>query len=279
MAPGGRIDYNRRYPAPSKEFAIIRIRQANRAEPRTRRSTRHHRDPGDGNTIVLATVGAVVLATLFAVNWITPVIHAAAAAPFFFRAMRRRAHSWALVLAARWAVALFSSILVLGVFLPDRMIRSLPMAATTVETVQLWVSGGGAPPANYGFLLWGLALFLGATVTTGGIGGFVVGSIAIGGTASGALYIERHGYNLIQTAFVAVPIWQWMTLLAGIALLVPASLPFYRRVFPDLDGGIENRTLLKRYMYAGAGLFALSLVLRLTTEGLWRSLIDRWTVI
>jgi len=216
---------------------------------------------------------------VLAFKWITPVIHAAAAAPFFFKAVRGRSYSWALVLAARWSIALFFSILILGVFLPDRMVQSLPMAASTVATVESWVRDGGAPPANYGFILWGLALFLGATVISGGLGGFVVGSIAIGAAASGALYIERHGYNLIQTAFIAVPMWQWMILFAGIALLVPASLPFYRRVFPEADSSTEHQTLLNRCMYAGAGLFALGIVLRLTTAGLWRSLIDRWTVI
>ncbi|UCH84252.1 MAG: hypothetical protein JSW50_00770 [Candidatus Latescibacterota bacterium] len=232
-----------------------------------------------GNMMVLLTIASVVLSTIVGIGVLSPLLHTAAVFPFFYTAMKRRDHRWSVIIVFRWALALFATIVVLGVFVPGRVGTSLPLAEPVVRTIDAWVKvPGSSPPAGLPYLLWGMALFLVGSVVSGGLIGFLVGSVAVGGAAYGALFIFRHGFNIIQVALVAVPLWQLSLFVAGGFILVPASQIAYER-FLNVERDPNDWPLLRNCMYIGAGFFVLSLVFRYATAGPWRSLLERWTVL
>jgi hypothetical protein len=232
-----------------------------------------------GNTMVLLTIASVVVSTILSVGLLSPLLHAAAVFPFFYAAMKRRDHRWAVILVFRWAIALFATIVVVGVFVPGRLGSSIPLAQSTVATLNAWVTvPGSAAPADLSYLLWGMILFLVGSVVSGGSVGFLVGSVAIGGAAFGALFIFRHGFNIIQIALVAIPLWQLSLFVAGGFVLVPVSHFVFER-FLNVEKDPGDWPLLRNCMYIGAGFFLLSLIFRYATAGPWRSLLERWTVL
>ena len=230
-----------------------------------------------GHIMVLLTVASVIVATAIKVAWITPILHAGAVFPFYYSAMKQHKHRWALALVARWAAAVFVATIALGVFVPARMEASLLFSARTTAALESWLTSAHTPPlADYSYILWGLAAFLVGSVISGGLAGFFIGSLALGGVASGTLFLFEHGKNVVQITMVAVPPWQWSLLACGVLLLVPAARPFFDRFLktPRADSG---RQALRVYMYAGAGCFVLSVLLRMVTAGLWHGLLVRWT--
>jgi hypothetical protein len=232
-----------------------------------------------GNTVVLMTIASVIVATLIGVGPVSPILHTAAVFPFFYTAMKKRDHRWSVVIAFRWALALFATIVVVGVFAPGRVGSSIPLSANVVGAIDAWVKvPGSAPPADLSYLLWGTIFFLIGSVISGGFVGFLAGSIAIGGAAFGALYIFRHGFNILQVALVVVPLWQLSLFVAGGFLLVPVSQFAYER-FLNVERDTDDWPLLRNCMYIGAGFFLLSLIFRYVTAGPWRALLERWTVL
>jgi hypothetical protein len=229
--------------------------------------------------MVLATVASVVLAVLIQVGALSPLLFTAAVFPFFYRSLRRSDHRFGVSLVFRWGVALFFSLLIVGVFLPDRLGAALPLSGDAVRTVESWIrEARTAPPADTGYLLWGMLAFLVASVLSGGLLGFILGAVAVGAAAYCALFVFRHGLNLFQIGFVAVPVWQLCLFVAGAFLLVPASVIVFERFF-HIEKRTEDWERLRQYMYLGAGFFAMSIVLRYLTAGAWRALIERWTVL
>ena len=251
-------------------------------EPRRRRAPENRDEAAafhsQGNVMVLLTISGVVIATLISFKPLTPIIYAAAILPFYYATMRRQAHRWALILSLRWAIALFASILVVGVFAPDRVAASLPLAAGTVGDLRAWVTHtGGSPPAGFLYLIWGMAVVLGASFASAGFLGFVLAAVVVANTAHTALYLLRHGNNIVQTALVAVPLWELSFAVAVVLILIPSGVPLFERYLGDR--GVESdRSELRAVMIAGAGLFVLSLVLRIALPGVWRGLLERWTV-
>jgi hypothetical protein len=182
------------------------------------------------------------------------------------------------VLVFRWAVTLFLSLLALGVFLPGRLGAALPMSGEAVRAMEMWIQTQGAsPPADVKYLLWGMFAFLVASVASGGLLGFIIAGVALGGAACAALFVCRHGFNIFQIGLVAIPIWQLALFIAGAFLLVPMSAFVFERFF-HIEKRVEDWERLRRYMYIGAGLFALSVALRYAAAGLWRTLLEKWTV-
>jgi hypothetical protein len=231
-----------------------------------------------GNMMVLATIGSVALATAFGVAALSPLLFTAAVFPFFYRALRRSDHRTGIVLVFRWGFALFVSLLAIGAFVPDRLGSALPFSNDAARTVESWIRQPQAsPPADIGYLLWGMLVFLAASVASGGLVGLVLAAGAIGGAAFGALFVFRNGLNLLQIALVALPVWHLSAFVSAAFFIVPASVLVFTRFF-HLEKRIEDWQLLRRYMYAGAGFFALSILLRYATAGVWRSLLERWTV-
>lgn len=245
--------------------------------PEGRRQTTTEERPG--NMMVLATIGSVVIAVALGVGVLSPLLFTAAVFPFFYRALHRGDHRLGVVLVFRWGVALFVSLLVAGVFVPHRLGAALPLSSEAVRAIESWIrEPQGSPPADTGYLLWGMLAFLVAAVASGGLIGFIIGAVALGGAAFGALFVFRHGLNLIQIALVALPLWQLSAFVAGALLLVPASVFVFERFF-HIERRVEDWQHLRQYMYAGAGFFALSILLRYAAAGAWRSLVERWTVL
>lgn len=245
--------------------------------PEGRRRTRE--DDRRANTMVLATIGSVVIAVALGVGVLSPLLFSAAVFPFFYRALCRGDHRSAVVLVFRWGVALFLSLLAVGVFVPHRLGAALPLSSEAIRTLESWIREPEAsPPADTGYLLWGMLAFLAASVASGGLIGFIIGAGALGGAAFGALFVFRHGLNLLQIALVALPVWQLSAFVAGAFLLVPSSVFVFERFF-HIERRMGDWQRLRQYMYAGAGFFALSILLRYAAAGAWRSLVERWTVL
>ena len=228
--------------------------------------------------MVLMTIASVIVAVLIRVGVLSPIIFAAAVFPFFYHALRRNDHRMGVFLVFRWMVTLLATLLAIGVFLPDRLGAALPLSDAAVQTIETWLGAPKTPPpADAGYLLWGMLVFLAGSLLSGGLLGFIVGAVALGGAAYGALFVCRHGLNIVQIAFVAFPVWQLSLFIAGAFLLVPASIFVFERFF-HIEKRMEDWARLKQYMYAGAGFFVLSILLRYTVAGAWRTLLDRWTV-
>ena len=231
-----------------------------------------------GNRMVLATIVSVAAATAIRVPVLSLLLFTAAVFPFFYGALRRSNHAAAVALVFRWGVALFFTILVTGAFLPDRLGAALPFSGEALRTVESWIRVPNAPPpADIDYLLWGMVTFLAASLASGGLLGLIVAAGAVGAAAYGAVFVFRNGLNLIQIALVALPVWQLSVLVAAGFVIVPASVFVFARFF-HTEKRAEEWERLRRYMYAGAGFFALSILLRYAAAGAWRSLIERWTV-
>jgi hypothetical protein len=232
-----------------------------------------------GNKMVLLTIASVILSVLIGLRALSPILHVAALFPFYYASMKQHRHSVTLVLAIRWTVALFVTILVVGAFVPSRTAASLPFSDSTVAALSSWLADSQSPPpADYPYLLWGMAVFLAGSVVSGGLIGLIVGSLALGSTAFGALFLFEHGTNVLVIALTAVPLWQWCLFAGGAFCLVPTALPFFER-FLKIERVAEARYVLMTYLYIGAGFFLASLILRLAIAGLWHRLLQRVTVL
>ena len=234
---------------------------------------------GQGNMLVLMTIASVLVATILGVGFISPLLFTAAVFPFFYVAITRNDHRSGIVIVFRWSIVLFVTLLIVGIFVPDHLGASLPFSAGAAHTIETWIRDPGAsPPANLNYILWGMLAFTIASIASGGLLGFLIGAVALSGAAYAALHVFRHGFNIVLISLIAVPVWQLSLFVAGAFVLVPLSVFVFERFF-----NVERRTkdweLLRNYMYAGAGFFVLSIVLRYATAGVWRELVSRWTVI
>jgi hypothetical protein len=231
-----------------------------------------------GNVMVLLTIASVLVSTLVGVPWITPILHVGAVFPFYFRAMKQHRHRSSLALIARWAAAAFMTTMLLGAFVPGKVEESLLFSSASARVVESWLTSQGSPPANYPYLLWGLVAFLAGTVVSGGLAGFLMGSVAIGAAASGALFVFAHGNNVFQMMIVAIPPWQWSAFGCAAFLMVPAARPFFDR-FVQTERVAEEKRVMVVFMYAGASCFLLSIILRWATAGALHDLVRRWTIL
>ena len=260
----------------SKEPTGQSGRPAPRHEQRTGGGSITSTVDNPGNARVLAAIASVVLSTIIGVAWITPLLHAGAVFPFFYVAMRSRGAGPSLALVVRWAAAVLVTTIVLGAFVPARMDASQLLSARAASTLEAWLTSTQAPPpADYSYVLWGMAVFLVGSLISGGLAGFVVGSLALGGAATGALLLFEHGGNVVQIALTALPPWQWALFAGGALLLVPAATLFFDRFIKSVE---QDRRPLRLYMYTGAACFVLSVLLRLTTAGVWQRILQRWTI-
>ncbi|MFQ5510277.1 MAG: hypothetical protein ACE5EO_00355 [Candidatus Krumholzibacteriia bacterium] len=228
--------------------------------------------------MVVLTILSVIVSTAVGFKWLSPFLHVAAVFPSFGAAMRARRHRLALALAVRWAVAVFATTVVVGVFVPDQVGRSVVFAYASVTGISQWLNTPGAPPpADYAYLLWGIAVFLAGALLSGGAVAFVVASVALGNAAFGVLFLLKYAFNIVQIALVAIPPWQASILGAALLMLVPASLPFYERVVRT-GPETSDRRVVRGLMYAGAVLVVASLLLRVAVAGPWHTVLREWTL-
>jgi len=229
--------------------------------------------------MVLLTIAAVVVSTVIGKRALSPILHVAAIFPFYYSAMKEQRHRRCLALVMRWAAALFVTTVLAGVFAPSRVTASLPFGDRAVAVLSNWLATSQSQPAaDYSYILWGLAVFLVGTAVSGGLIGLLVGSVALGGAACGALYLFENGNNVLQIAISALPPWQLSLFACGAFCLLPTSLPFFER-FLKIERVAESKQALLTYLYIGAGFFVVSLILRLALAGMWQHLLQRWTIL
>jgi hypothetical protein len=232
----------------------------------------------EGNLLVGLSIVGALLAILISIKPLTPVLLAAPILPFYYRAMRKGAYQTAFNLALRWILTVFVTVMLLGGFLSSRTERAVPFAAQTQTAILNWIETADAPPpADYFYLAVGLVIFAAASLVSGGSGGFVVGALGLASSACGAAFLFQQGSNIFQVLIIAVPPWLLCLFGASLFLLVPITVPFFNRLAgrPETTGGLN----LRRTIYLGVGLLAVSFLLRLTVAGIWAELTQRWTVL
>ncbi len=230
-----------------------------------------------GNAMVLLTIASVVVSTAVGVPWVTTILHVGAVFPFYYRAMKQHRHRSSLALVGRWAAAAFSCTMVLGAFAPSRVEGSLFFSSAAVRIIENWLTKPQAsPPADYAYLLGGLAAFLAGTLVTGGLLGLAIASLALGAAASGALSLFEHGNNVLQIAVVAIPPWQWSMFASAGFFIVPTARLFFDR-FVRTERVAEEKRVIITLVYAGAACVVLSVLIRWATADAFHNLVRRWT--
>ena len=231
-----------------------------------------------GNMMVVLTIVSVILSIAIGLSWLSPVLQVAALFPFFAAAMKGHHHHRSLALTVRWTGVVFATTVAVGVFVPDQVGQSVLFARLSTATITNWLGATDAPPpADFRYLLWGIAVFLVATLLSGGLLGLLLTSITLGNAAVGALFFFRYGSNVIQISLVAVPLWHWGLIGAAVFMLVPASLPFFERLV-KIERVAEDRRVLANFMYIGGAFLVTSMLLRLATADLWRNILREWTI-
>jgi hypothetical protein len=229
------------------------------------------------NLVVGASILSVLLSIVITVKFITPLLLTAAVVPFFLHAMRRGLHGRAVRLTARWAVTVFVCVVIAGGFVSARAERTFPYAGQSVNAIEDWIAGtADTPPADFKLLLGGGLAFAVAAVVSGGILGFILASLVLASSACGSAFLFQQGDNIFHIALIAIQPWLLCFFAAGVFFIVPAAFPVQQRFLNQSTTNLD-RTLL-RFIYVGAGLFLLSIVLRLTTAGAWKVLTERWTI-
>jgi hypothetical protein len=211
------------------------------------------------------------------VKFITPILLTAAIFPFFLHVMKKGLHGRAAVLAARWAITVFVCVVIAGGFVSARAEKTFPYAKQSVDVIEDWIAGtDDTPPADLKLLLGGGLAFAAAAVVSGGALGFILASLVLASSACGSAFLFQQGDNIFHIALIALQPWLLFLFAAGIFLVVPAAFPVLQR-FLHQSASNHKKTLL-RFIYVGAALYILSIVLRLTTAGTWRTLTERWTI-
>ncbi len=229
------------------------------------------------NLVVGASIVSVFLSILIAVKVVTPILLTAAIFPFFMRVMKRGLHGRAARLTARWAITVFVCVVIAGGFVTARAEKTFPYAKSSVDVIEDWIAGtNNTPPADYKILLGGGLAFAAAAAVSGGILGFVLASLALGSSACASAFLFQQGDNIFHIILIAVQPWLLCFFAACVFFIVPAAFPLLHRLLhKDVPGDKQG---LLHFIYFGTALFILSIVLRLTTEGAWKALTDRWTI-
>lgn len=228
-----------------------------------------------GNRIIVSTMCSVLLSVALAVSVLTPVLIAAALAPFFYAAMKRGDLRNAFNFAYRWGVFLYVCVCVLAVFLPDRTAESFPLAGRCIGAVAAWVSGAetsvpfGPVPLAVGIA--GIAL---VSLLSGGMGAIVIGAGVLGCAACTFAFLVRHGENILQMAAIGNLPWIIAFCAAGLFLLIPTALPFYRKLLGSPPAARYART----YAIIGASLALAGIACALLFGGAWQQLLHNYTV-
>jgi hypothetical protein len=229
------------------------------------------------NLVVGASILSVFLSILIAVKVITPILLTAAIFPFFLHVMKKGLHGKAVVLTARWAITVFASVVITAGFVSARAEKTFPYAEKSVDVIEDWIAGtNDTPPADFKLLLAGGLAFTAAAAVSGGVVGFLLASLVLASSACGSAFLFQRGDNIFHIVLIAVQPWLLCLFAAGVFIIVPVAYPLLNRF---LRVSIpSNKKTLMRFIYAGAGLFILSILLRLTTAETWRSLTERWTI-
>jgi hypothetical protein len=237
------------------------------------------RKPSRTGLLVGLSIASVVIAVVISFPPVTPLIVTAPVVPALVRKTREADYRAVVGVSWRWAVSLFATALTASAFVPDRVSHSFLFAVRASEDMQGWLTGIAAgPPAGYVYIAAGTAAFVVVSVLTVGVLGCLLWSIALGASAVAAASLYAQGNNIVQITLIAVPPWQIAQFASGLFLLAPAAAFSRRAVFRVSGDGLEWRGL-RRYALVAAGLFVLSLLLRLTIAEPYLALVRHWTIV
>lgn len=251
--------------------------RANERSDRTRQAK--HPDPpgGQGGLIVAASALSIVLAAMFKVGLLAPVLNALVVFPFFAGAAKANRPRAALGVLARWAATTFVFTAILTVFLPHRAAQSLPFATSYMADVKGWLSVGGMREFRPLFIIEMAAIFAGASLATAGLGGLVVGSTSVMTSAYAFAFLLRHGDNIFHLALLGVPPWVWAFILAEGLMIVPLARfslsRFYHVGIADPGDGSRH------YGWMGLVLVLSAIILALLLEHAWGGLLAGCTLV
>ena len=236
-------------------------------------------DAAQNNWIVIGTTCSVLLSVALAVSFLMPFLTAAALAPFFYQAIKRGDVRAAFNYALRWGVILFLCVSVLAIYLPDRTAGSIPLAERCIGTMGAWVNGVEAPvPFGPVTILVGLAGIALASIFSGGLGAIIIGAGTLGCAACTFTFLVRHGENILQMAVIGNPPWIIAFCAAGLFLLVPTALPFYRRLLGTMLPEERDEAYAKTHALIGASLVLVSIAFAILLDNTWQQVLSDYTV-
>lgn len=229
--------------------------------------------------LVFLSIAAVVIAVLISFPPLTPLVVTAPAVPALYKRVRAADCRAITNVVLRWAISCFATALVASVFVPNRVSDSFPFAARAGENMISWLIGtSAAVPVGYVYMAAGMIAFVVVSVLSVGVLGAVLWSISLGAGAVAAAALYAQGNNIVQITLIALPPWQIALFASALFALAPAAVLSRRMVFRKREGEIEWQ-VLRRYAFIAAGLFVLSLLLRLTITGPYLALARHWTIL
>lgn len=225
--------------------------------------------------IVLLTLVAATIAAAAGQWWLSPFL---VVAPFIhLQALGRRVSAERFDgLTIRWAGTVLLTTLIATAFLPDQTRESVLAGSGLDAQVRGWLAGTGSPAWGLLWLAVVPVVVAAATLVSDGVAGWLLYGVLATQLAIHASVIYERGTNLVLSSIVAISPWQW-ALMAGLTLLIG---PLRERSFVHFLGSAPAygpEKARRRLMIAGA-LFALALLLRLATAGLYTRLTGHWTV-
>lgn len=238
-----------------------------------------HAAARQGNRIIAGTICAVLLSIALSVSTLMPFLAAGALAPFFYGAMKRGDVRTAFNFALRWGVILFVCVILLAIYLPDRTAGSVPFAERCINGMGAWVKGTKtATPLGPASIAMGLAGIALVSLLSGGIGAIVIGAGVLGCAACAFTFLVRHGENVLQMAAIGNPPWIVAFCAAGLFLLIPTALPFYRKLLGTPPAKTTDSAYVRTRAVIGASLVLAGIASALFLNGAWQRLLSHYTV-
>ena len=233
--------------------------------------------PAHTNLLVGTSLGAVLLAVVISFAPLTPFLVTAPLAYVLLKKTKLSEHQLVTAVFVRWSLTVFFTALVASSFVTDRVAGSFPFAGGAAENVVSFLSGGSAgPTAGFLYITVGAAIFIVAGLLSAGILAYLVWAAALGVSAAAAAVLYTHGNNIVQITLIALPPWQIALFAAGMFAAAPVGAFSRRYVYKKNPAGADWGDL-RRYVLAAAGLFVLSLLLKLTVSGGYTALVRHWT--
>ncbi len=229
--------------------------------------------------MVGSSIAAVLIAVVISFPPVTPLIITAPVVPAFIKKTRAADCRAITGVSWRWAVSLFATVLAASAFVPERVSNSFLFAVRASENMHGWLTGiATGAPASYVYIVAGMATFVAVSVLSAGVLGCVLGSIALGASAVAAASLYAQGHNIVQITLVAIPPWQIALFASGLFIVAPAAMLSRRAVFRLSGDGFVWHDV-RRHTLVAAGLFVLSLLLRLAIAGPYLALVRHWTIV
>lgn len=254
-------------------------KQPPKPDPNRVKAESQRKKPAYTNLLVGTSMAAVVLALIVSFAPLTPFLATGPLVYVLLKKTNPSDHRAVCAVFLRWSLTVFFTALAASAFVTDRVASSFPLAARTAENVGSYLAGSSAAaPAGFVYLTAGAVIYVVAGFVSAGILGYLVWAAALGVSAVAAAVYYAHGSNVVQVTLIALPPWQIALFASGVFAAGPLSV-FSRRYLYRKNAPATDWADLRLYVLAAAGLFVLSLLLKLTVSGIYTALVRRWTVL